>query len=120
MTPEELQYFRAQRQAASTKAIAFNLIALCGQLLAVILAQQLPDPSFPVPPPTMAHGGELNAWKDKLIDFYDWCYCYFWIELLLVVINYQPRFYDHAACCTASTLTGAADCYCNYMYADHC
>ena len=69
LTPEELQFFRAQRLAASTDAIAFNF-GLSQQLLTVIPAQQLPGPSFPVPLPTMKHE-ELNAWKEKLVEFYD-------------------------------------------------
>ena len=48
LTPEELQFFCAQRLAASADAIAFNF-TLTQQLLAVIPAQQLPGPSFPVP-----------------------------------------------------------------------
>jgi hypothetical protein len=39
LTPEELQFFRAQRMAASTEAIPFNF-ALCSQLMTVIPAQQ--------------------------------------------------------------------------------
>ena len=68
LTPEELQFFRAQRLAASTEAIAFNH-ALCGQLLAVIPATQQPGPSFPVPLATMTHM-ELNAWKDLLVQLF--------------------------------------------------
>jgi len=64
LTPEELQFFRAQRLTASTDAIGFNF-GLSQQLLAVIPAQQLPGPSFPVPLATMNHE-ELNTWKDKL------------------------------------------------------
>ena len=45
LTPEELQFFRAQRLAASMEAIAFKH-ALCGQLLSVIPArEQPPGPS---------------------------------------------------------------------------
>jgi hypothetical protein len=86
LTPEELQFFRAQRLAASTEAIAFNY-ALCGQLLAVIPAQQLPGTAFPVPLATMTHM-ELNAWKDLLIQFFDGKNCY--AQMLPILAAWKP------------------------------
>ena len=74
LTSEELQFFQAQRLAASADVIAFNF-TICEQLLAVIPVQQLPDPCFPVPLAIMNHG-ELNALKDKLVEFYDDKNCY--------------------------------------------
>jgi hypothetical protein len=44
LTPEELQFFRAQLMAAFTDAISFNF-ALCAQLIAVIPAAQQPGPA---------------------------------------------------------------------------
>ena len=41
LTPEELTFFRAQRMAASTDAIAFNF-NICGQLINAIPAAQQP------------------------------------------------------------------------------
>ena len=79
LTPEEIQFFRAQRLAASTEAIAFNH-ALCGQILAVIPATQQPGPSFPVPLATMSHM-ELNAWKDLKN-----CYA----QMLPILANWKP------------------------------
>ena len=86
LTPEELQFFRAQRLAASTEAITYNH-ALCGQLLAVIPATQQPGPSFPVPLATMTHM-ELNAWKDLLIQFFDVKNCY--AQMLPILANWKP------------------------------
>jgi len=86
LTPEELQFFRAQRLAASTEAIAFNH-ALCGQLLAVIPQTQQPGPSFPVPLATMTHM-ELNAWKDLLVQFFDGKNCY--AQMLPILANWKP------------------------------
>ena len=54
LTPEELTFFRAQRMAASTDAIAFNF-NICGQLINAIPAAQQPGPAFPVPLATMSH-----------------------------------------------------------------
>ena len=86
LTPEELQFFRAQRLAASTEAIAFNH-ALCGQLLAVIPATQQPGPSFPVPLATMTHM-ELNDWKNLLVQFFDGKNCY--AQMLPILANWKP------------------------------
>jgi hypothetical protein len=68
LTPEELQFFRSKRMAASTDAIAFNF-AFCAQLFAVIPAAQLPGPAFPVPLATMTHT-EFNARRDLLVQFF--------------------------------------------------
>jgi hypothetical protein len=65
LTPEELQFFRAQRMAASTDAIAFNF-AICALLIAVIPIAQLQGPTFPVPLATKTHE-ELKSWKDLLL-----------------------------------------------------
>jgi hypothetical protein len=74
LTPEELTFFRAQRMAAATDAIAFNF-ALCAQLIAVIPVAQLPGPAFPVPLATMTHN-ELDSWKDLLVQFYTGKNCF--------------------------------------------
>ena len=86
LTPEELQFFRAQRLTASTDAIGFNF-GLSQQLLAVIPAQQLPGPSFPVPLATMNHE-ELNTWKDKLVEFYDGKNCF--AQMIPILATWKP------------------------------
>ena len=87
LTPEELQFFRAQRLVAYEDAIAFNF-TLTGQLLQVIPAQQLPGLNFPVPQATMTYD-QLNAWKDKLVEFYDGKNCY--AQMAPILATWRPN-----------------------------
>ena len=86
LTAEELQFFRTMRLASSQEAIAFNF-GISQQLLAVIPAAQLPGPSFPVPLATMSHD-ELNAWKEKLVEFYTGKNCF--AQMMPLLANWKP------------------------------